>query len=103
MSESVSPNGAPAKRARKKKSVAKSAAVSSAESAEPRVPTIKAAAPQLTAIDRRTMVEIAAYYRAERRRFAAGHELEDWLGAEAEIEALLRTRLEGADHQAGSA
>ena len=30
-----------------------------------------------------------AYYRAERRGFAPGHEVEDWLAAEREVEALL--------------
>lgn len=30
-----------------------------------------------------------AYFRAERRGFAPGHELEDWLAAEREVEALL--------------
>jgi len=30
-----------------------------------------------------------AYYKAERRGFAPGHELEDWLAAEREVEALL--------------
>jgi hypothetical protein len=33
------------------------------------------------------MVAKAAYFRAERRGFAAGHELEDWLAAEAEVRA----------------
>ncbi len=37
----------------------------------------------------------AAYYRSERRGFAPGHELHDWLDAEAEIDSgLLRGRLE---------
>ena len=31
------------------------------------------------------MVSEAAYYRAERRGFAEGYELDDWLEAEAEI------------------
>ncbi|MGO8924118.1 MAG: DUF2934 domain-containing protein [Xanthobacteraceae bacterium] len=31
----------------------------------------------------------AAYFRAERRGFAPGHELEDWLAAEREIEGRL--------------
>ena len=31
------------------------------------------------------MIAEAAYYRAERSGFEAGHELEDWLAAEAEI------------------
>ena len=32
------------------------------------------------------MIANAAYFRAEKRGFEAGHELEDWLAAEAEIE-----------------
>jgi hypothetical protein len=31
------------------------------------------------------MIAEAAYYCAERRGFAAGHELEDWVQAEAQI------------------
>ena len=45
------------------------------------------------AVDRETrelMVAEAAYYCAERRGFAPGHELEDWLEAEAQIAALHR-------------
>jgi hypothetical protein len=34
------------------------------------------------------LVAVAAYYRAEKRGFAPGRELEDWLEAEAEIEQL---------------
>jgi hypothetical protein len=33
------------------------------------------------------MVEMAAYFRAERRGFEPGHEIEDWIAAEAEIDA----------------
>lgn len=39
---------------------------------------------------RRAMVAQAAYLRAERRGFAGGDEVEDWLAAEAEVDALLR-------------
>ncbi len=35
--------------------------------------------------ERERMITMAAYYRAERRGFAPGHELEDWCEAEAEI------------------
>ncbi len=42
--------------------------------------------------DRAQMVALAAYYRAERRGFEPGRELEDWLEAEAEVDAALRTR-----------
>src|SRR5687767_10420912 len=43
----------------------------------------------LTAIDRDGLISVAAYYRSEQRNFAPGFELEDWLAAEAEIDALL--------------
>jgi DUF2934 family protein len=35
--------------------------------------------------ERRSLIETAAYLRAERRNFQAGHELEDWVAAEAEV------------------
>ncbi|QVL49677.1 MAG: DUF2934 domain-containing protein [Thiocapsa sp.] len=35
------------------------------------------------------MIHEAAYYRAEKRRFAPGHEVEDWAEAEREIDELL--------------
>jgi hypothetical protein len=38
---------------------------------------------------RRHMIELAAYYRAERRGFVPGGELQDWLDAEREIGARL--------------
>jgi hypothetical protein len=54
----------------------------------------KAAAPAGGAVleDREAMVRLAAYLRAERRGFAPGHEHEDWLAAEAEVNALLAPR-----------
>jgi hypothetical protein len=39
------------------------------------------------------LIAEAAYYHSEKRRFEPGHELEDWLTAEAEI----RTRLSSRD------
>jgi hypothetical protein len=39
---------------------------------------------------RRAMIAEAAYFHAERRGFAPGNEAQDWLRAEAEIDALLR-------------
>jgi len=38
---------------------------------------------------RRNYIEMAAYYIAERRGFAPGNPLEDWIQAEAEIDRLL--------------
>ena len=43
---------------------------------------------------RRAMIAEAAYYRAERRGFAPGHELEDWLAAEGEIQGLWKRAFE---------
>jgi len=39
------------------------------------------------------MVSEAAYYRAEKRNFASGHEMEDWIEAEAEILDLQKENL----------
>jgi hypothetical protein len=38
---------------------------------------------------RRSMIAQAAYYRAERRGFEPGHEAEDWLAAESEVDTAL--------------
>ena len=46
----------------------------------------------LTESDRLRMVELAAFFRAERRGFAAGFEVEDWLAAEAEIAVQIPAR-----------
>ena len=37
-------------------------------------------------LDRQRRIATAAYYRAEKRGFIGGNELQDWLNAEAEIE-----------------
>ncbi|HEX3845683.1 MAG TPA: DUF2934 domain-containing protein [Steroidobacteraceae bacterium] len=44
----------------------------------------------VSADTRRAMIAQAAYLRAERRGFTSGGEEEDWLAAEAEVDALLR-------------
>ena len=38
---------------------------------------------------RHALIAEAAYFRAERRHFAPGHEFEDWLAAEVEVERAL--------------
>jgi hypothetical protein len=45
---------------------------------------------KLTPEARQALIAEAAYLRAERRGFAPGREVEDWLAAEIEIDALLR-------------
>ena len=41
---------------------------------------------------RHDMIASAAYQRAAERGFAAGHELEDWLAAERDVDETLRAR-----------
>src|SRR5579859_3119111 len=36
--------------------------------------------------ERQALIAEAAYFRAEKRGFRAGHELEDWLAAEADVD-----------------
>ncbi|MBS0388706.1 MAG: DUF2934 domain-containing protein [Proteobacteria bacterium] len=50
-----------------------------------------AAAPEMPE-ERRARIAESAYFRAERRGFAVGHELEDWLAAEQDIERALPER-----------
>jgi len=47
---------------------------------------------RVSAQAREQMIALAAYYRAQRRNFDPGHELEDWLEAEAEVNARLEVR-----------
>ena len=45
--------------------------------------------PESTAPDMRALVAECAYYKAERRGFVPGFELDDWLEAEREMAAIL--------------
>ncbi len=47
------------------------------------------AAPMIDPEYRRALIAEAAYLRAERRNFAPGYEVEDWLNAESEIDTRL--------------
>jgi hypothetical protein len=38
---------------------------------------------------RQALIAKAAYYRAERRHFEPGHDVEDWVAAEAEVDRML--------------
>jgi hypothetical protein len=42
---------------------------------------------------RRALIAEVAYYRAERRGFEPGHEVQDWLSAEAEVDTALTLRV----------
>ena len=65
----------------------KTAAAKRAPAKEPKPAAI--ARPAVTPDMRRGMIAKAAYLRAERRGFVSGHEDEDWLAAEAEVDQLL--------------
>jgi hypothetical protein len=48
---------------------------------------------------REARIAEAAYWRAERRGFTAGQELDDWLAAEKEIDEDIATKRTGADRE----
>jgi hypothetical protein len=45
---------------------------------------------------RRDIIAQGAYFRAQQRNFEPGHELEDWLAAEAEVDAALTLEVPSA-------
>ncbi len=53
-----------------------------------RVAAAAVAGPRPDGEDRLRLIAEAAYFRAEQRDFAPGQELEDWLAAEIEVDAL---------------
>ena len=54
--------------------------------------------PALDETARQHMIAEAAYFRAEHRGFETGHELEDWLAAEAEIVGHSLRRVQAERH-----
>ena len=62
--------------------------------AETEQPEAGAQRPLPTHSERQQMIAVAAYYRAQARNFEAGRQLEDWLEAEAEVDAMATQRLE---------
>jgi Protein of unknown function (DUF2934) len=81
--ESVSPD--------KPKAPAKPRAPRAKKAATPKGSTVSAVI-EISEDVRRGMIAEAAYLRAERRGFSGGHdkEREDWIAAEAEVDALLK-------------
>jgi hypothetical protein len=61
----------------------------SATSKPTRKQTPTETAPLLDPERRRALIAEAAYFRAERRGFEPGHETEDWLAAELEVDTAL--------------
>lgn len=74
-----------------------------AKDASPKAPKATKAAPKavkmpeppakaFSTTDRNQMISFAAYMRAEKRGFATGNEMNDWLDAEREVENFLATK-----------
>lgn len=61
----------------------------SEKSGPTRKATLASAKLNLAGEDRQQLIAEAAYFRAERRGFRPGGELDDWLAAEIEVDALL--------------
>lgn len=81
------PVSAKAKPAAKKATTAPTPAK---KAAAPKMPTATAIAkPAINLAQRNNYVEVAAFYIAERRGFAAANPADDWIAAEAEIDRLI--------------
>ena len=78
---------APAETARKAAPARKAKPAARAAATAPR--SRNDVATSISAVEKRRMIEIAAYFRAERRGFQGGSAHEDWAAAEAEVEAQL--------------
>jgi len=93
------PSAAPAKAAPASGSPAK-ARVRQRKSPSSPSPTKDTASPHTESgkappIDRYASIAQAAYFRSQHRGFKPGHEMEDWLAAEAEVDQRLRGRVSG--------
>ena len=85
---------ATAKRTTTPKAPVKPAASPKTATAEPKAPSAKKPSAKKTTAavspqQRYHMISTAAYYLAERRGFAGGYEMQDWIAAELEIDAVL--------------
>ena len=89
----MTPEGSPGSSAKRTKSkvIVKPAADAAPAAKKPRAPrktlTTKAAAAEPTSEELGGMIATAAYYLAAARNFTPGHELEDWLEAEREVDS----------------
>ena len=86
---SATPSRSPAERAAPAKPAPKKASSKAAAPTPQRTPTSPSfdsnARANISQEELRRLISEAAYYRAKQRGFAPGHELEDWIAAEAEV------------------
>lgn len=82
-------SGSPADRAAPAKPASKTASSKTAPAMPQKTPTSpnfsSKARADISPDELRRLISEAAYYRAKQRGFAPGHELEDWIQAEAEV------------------
>jgi hypothetical protein len=91
------PSSSPPKvRVRQRKSPASSTRASDKTSSH----TAAAQAPH-PPLDRYASIAQAAYFRSQHRGFKPGHEMEDWLAAEAEVDQRLRGESRGSGDSPG--
>lgn len=91
-------NKTPGRRTGRTGSATRAAAVekkATAKTPRLRKDTVPDAQAVVTPEGRRRMIEAAAYFRAERRGFEPGHEIADWVAAEAEVDLILLAVPEG--------
>jgi hypothetical protein len=74
----------------------KRSAAKSAKTTRPRTSTV--VTPVIDPERRRAMIAEVAYIRAERRNFAPGYEVDDWLSAESEVDTLLTVGVPPSDN-----
>jgi len=81
----------PVKKTARKRTGKRAAAKGAGKAVSPRAKGAKQATTTLNVTPERRlqMIAEAAYFRAEARGFAPGHEMEDWLAAEVEVDRLL--------------
>jgi len=85
------PGGAPPKaRARQRKSTSSPSAATSTQVSGSTASRMTTARAQHAPADRYASIAQAAYFRSQLRGFKPGHEMEDWLAAEAEVDQRLR-------------
>lgn len=78
--------------AKKSSAATKSEPVAVKKAAPPAAaPTAAVAKPAVSPAQRWKLVAEAAYYFAEKRGFAPGHAMADWLAAERQVDAKLRS------------
>lgn len=78
-----------AKKAVTKKKVASKKKVSKKAASKKKVVKKAAARPVISARERYEMIQTRAYFLAEKRHFAPGHEHDDWLEAERFVDEML--------------